>query len=228
MLGTKAAWLAVFGAALILDETAHGATVTGTVTWSEARVFESITPSVDHDVCGVQAPLRGREVVFDPQGAVQGAVVMVPDAGAVRPPETAELTLHRCQFTPRVIALPQGSTVRFVSADPVLYNVTLEGPQGEVLHSATLVAAGQRTPPWPLPGEGRYRVTSRAGHHWINAHIWVLGQGTWTQSDAAGGFVMKGLPGGAHRVVAWHPDLGVCEQHIELAKSGTVSADLRF
>jgi len=212
---------------------AHAASVTGTVTWSEPQRFSPVTPRVDRDVCGAQTPVWRRRVKTDAQGRVAGAMVLVPGlkAGAKQPapaPKHVQVRLQNCQLVPRVQVVTQGAVLSFKSEDPVLHNVTLTAPSGEILHSATLVAAGQMTSGWALNEVGRYRVSSGSGHHWLNGHIWVVPAGPWTQSGADGRFSLKDLPAGRQRIVAWHPDLGICERSVDLVGTGTVSAALRF
>ncbi len=212
---------------------ARAASLTGTVTWSEPQRFSPVIPRVDRDVCGVQAPVWRQQVKTDAQGRVAGAMVLVPGLKATADHTAADtkhvqVRLRNCQLVPRVQVVTQGAVLSFKSEDPVLHNVTLTAPSGEILHSATLVAAGQVTSGWALHEVGRYRVSSGSGHHWLNGHIWVLPAGRWTQSGAHGRFSLKDLPPGRQRIVAWHPDLGICERSVDLVGTGTVSAALRF
>ena len=207
---------------------ALAATVTGTVTWAEPRAFASVAPALDPEVCGANGPLSPREVRVDAAGRVAGAVVFVEGLEAGAPaPIPAEVLLSGCRFMPRLLILPVGSTVRFRSQDPILHNVTLDGPGGEVLHSATLVTAGQVTPAWRLAAPGRYRVRSRAGHRWMNAHLWVHAGAYVTETGAGGRFALRGVPPGRWRVQAWHPDLGVTEAEVGV-EATTTTVDLRF
>jgi len=214
-------------ASLLLAAPAGAATVTGTVTWSEAAPWPPLPSSKSPDVCG--AKVRARHVRFGPRGAVEGAAVTLVDGPGPAPPaRVVTVEIQGCQFVPRVVVLGSGSAVRFVSKDPVLHNVTVEGPQGAELMSVNLVTAGQSSPPLPLEAPGRYRVRSRAGHHWMNAHLWVLATGPVTSSDPGGRFTLRRVPPGRHRVLAWHPDLGVSARTVEVSATGTVSAGLRF
>lgn len=209
---------------------AQAASVTGTVSWSEPQNYLPVTPRVDRDVCGAQAPVWRRHVHTDAEGRVGGAMVLVPgvDPGLEPALKHVQVSLRNCQLVPRVQVVPQGAVLSFKSEDPVLHNITLTAPSGAIAHSATLVAAGQVTAGWALTEVGRYRVSSRSGHDWINGHIWVVPAGRWTQSDARGRFSLKNLPAGRQRIVAWHPDLGICERSVDLVGTGTVSAALRF
>jgi plastocyanin len=203
------------------------ATVTGTVSWAEPRGFGAVAPARDPEVCGGLGPLLPREVAVDDRGRVAGALVFVEGAGAAPPASQATVVLEGCRFTPRIMVLGVGSTVRFRSRDPILHNVTLEGPDGAVLRSATLVTAGQVTPAWPLAAPGHYRVRSRAGHTWMNAHLWVHGGGAVAVSTPGGGFTLEGVPAGPQRVLAWHPDLGLTEADV-VVKTATAAAQLYF
>ncbi|MCA9550837.1 MAG: hypothetical protein KC933_12455 [Myxococcales bacterium] len=211
----------------LLPTMASAATVTGTVAWSEPRAFGPVAPAQDPEVCGAHGPLLPREVRVDAAGGVEGALVFVEGTDGAPPPTEAQVRLSHCRFEPRLLALVVGSTVRFRSQDPILHNVTLEGPDGVVLHSATLVTAGQVTPAWRLTAPGHYRVRSRAGHRWMNAHLWVYAGGAVTVSGQGGHFRLDGVARGPRQVEAWHPDLGLTEALVRV-ETGTAAVGLRF
>lgn len=210
---------------------ARAATVTGTVTWAEPVPFPGAPASRDPQVCGRGGPVSRRSVSLGPKNEVAGAVVRaVAEDGPPLPPERAVVRVVGCRFEPRVLLLGVGSEVRFRSEDPVLHNVTVEGPEGAALSSVNLVTAGQISPPVSLDAPGRYRVRSRAGHRWMNAHILVLERGPAVRAGPRGGYRLEGVPASARRVEAWHPDLGVTEHPLAStdAATATVTAPLVF
>ncbi len=212
----------------VLSAASHTATVTGTLTWSEPTLYEAVPASVDEDVCDKASPLRRWNVQTDAQGHVQGAVVRLDDLeGAILPASEVDVLIEGCQFSPRVLVLGVGSKIRFRSLDPILHNVTLYAPDGAEVQSSTLVTAFQETAYWRLDKPGHYRVASLAGHHWMNAHIWVVQRGPVAKTGLNGGFMLLGVAPGLRRIVAWHPDLGTTERQVQVGEAG-VQVDLRF
>lgn len=213
---------------VLLGAATQTATITGTLTWAEPTLYEALPASVDEGVCDKASPLRRWNVQTDGQGRVQGAVVRLADpAGSSVSASQVDVIIEGCQFSPRVIVLGVGSEIRFRSVDPILHNVTLYGPDGTQVRSTTLVTARQETAYWRMDKPGHYRVASLAGHHWMNAHVWVVERGPVATTGVHGGFSLPGVPAGTRRIVAWHPDLGLSEVDVEVGV-GEVQADLRF
>ncbi len=139
---------------------------------------------------------------MDARDRAEVVVYYLPDAGATRPqPKRFTITTRSKGFDPSVLAIPVGSTVEFPNDDPIRHNV----------YSATPGAAFDLG--FFGEGETREQRFDRAGlitvncnvHHLMQATLLVLDTPHFTRLDAAGNYILKGLPPGRGKLVAWHP-----------------------
>jgi plastocyanin len=132
------------------------------------------------------------------------AVVFVdrlpPGAEAPPPATTAAMDQVQKQFVPHVLPVVVGTSVTFPNHDQIHHHVY----------------SFSRTKPFELPlykGEDAPAVTfdqlgaAKIGcniHDWMDAVILVVPTPFFAVTDAAGLFVLRGLPAGSTDVVAWH------------------------
>lgn len=208
---------------------AEAATVTGTITWSTPRAPKPVAVARDHHVCGHDVPILDLEVDVDRRGRVTGAVVFVDGAPPSRDLGTADVLIDQknCRFVPRVVATTVGSTLRVRSSDPVLHNVHVRDAARKTVANYAMPVMGQELAV-RLERPGELSVACDAGHVWMRAGLYVFDHGLFTWSGAAGVFTLNGVPPGAHRIVAWHPDLGRREATVVVAEGVPVRADLVF
>jgi hypothetical protein len=193
------------GAALLVPElgsVARAAEVTGTVELvADGKPLHS---SEVHDAV----------VWFKPKSAV-----------SVRPsPGPLEMTMRKKEFAPRVLAIPQGSSVRFPNADPILHNVfsvSAENP-----FDLGLYAQGPGKT-WKFSGAGVVRVYCNV-HHSMAAYIVVLETPFFASPDADGGFKLPGVPEGDGTLVVWHEraEPWSLEIHVPLASQVAARLDI--
>jgi hypothetical protein len=115
-------------------------------------------------------------------------------------PVQAVMSTSRKQFSPQVLIVPLGSSVRFPNLDPILHNVFSVSGR----NSFDLGLAGK--------GEGKSATFKEAGvvrvfcnvHHGMFAHVVVSGSPFYAAPDSTGAFVLDGLPAGRGRLRYWH------------------------
>lgn len=119
------------------------------------------------------------------------------DGGSQVQPDEYRIVQRDKAFSPRVLAVPVGSTITFPNEDPISHNV----------FSLT-------RPPFDLglyrAGAAKSRVFGRTGTFWIfcNIHpqmaaaVLVVRTSHIAEADAAGNFRLD-LPGGRYLVTAW-------------------------
>jgi len=176
------------------------------------------------------AELRGRLELVDAKGrpaagvdAAQSVVYFQPrgaKAMSARTPErrSFELATRDKQFEPRVLAVPVGSTVRFPNADPILHNVFSVSPA----NAFDLGLARQ--------GPGKEVTFAKAGvvrvfcnvHHSMVAYVVVLETPFYTPPDAAGDFVLSGLPDGPGTLTVWHEQADPASLEVRLPAPAAV------
>jgi plastocyanin len=148
----------------------------------------------------------------DPSAAV---VWFDPAAGSAAPkPATFTVETRGKAFTPRVLAVPRGSKVRFPNRDPILHNA-FSVSRGNAFD---LGLVGQGPGAEATFGEpGLVRVFCNV-HHGMVAYIVVLDTPHFAVPGADGRFHLPGVPAGRGRLTVWH------EQAEELTRELTLPA----
>ena len=153
--------------------------------------------------------LSGRlELVAGAGGAIgpgelaDGLVYFLPKAGAPKPkPGTFSIDTRSKGFSPALLVVPQGSTVRFPNRDTILHNVFSRTPGS----SFDFGHYG--------PGESKQYVFNKPGlvivncnvHHNMRADVVVLATPYYARPDRSGRYTLAGLPAGPGTLVFWHP-----------------------
>jgi plastocyanin len=175
-------------------------------------------------------------------------VVQVVPSAAWSPPKPAEpvpLVQKDIRFDPYVMAIPVGTTVRFVNRDTYDHHVRSlpGGPLGGTAPAKSfefrLAAAGKGSSgssgstttsadlSFDVPGSvvlGCHIHGSMRGHIYIATTPWVA------VTDADGRATLKGIPDGAVELRVWHPDQ-LSEQptqRLQLAGAASAQATLNF
>ncbi|HSM12516.1 MAG TPA: hypothetical protein VLA66_00465 [Thermoanaerobaculia bacterium] len=143
---------------------------------------------------------KGRPATDRSLDRTHAVVWYEPSAGASAPePARVEMSTYRKQFSPQVVVVPVGSTVRFPNLDPILHNVfSVSGK-----NSFDLGLVGR--------GEGKEAVFHEAGivrvfcnvHHGMFAHVVVVPSSHYAVPDAQGRFVLEGVPEGVGTLRYW-------------------------
>ena len=137
-----------------------------------------------------------------PGELADGLVYFLPKAGAPKPkPGTFTIDTRSKGFSPALLVVPQGSTVRFPNRDTILHNVFSRTPGS----SFDFGHYG--------PGESKQYVFNKPGlvivncnvHHNMRADVVVLATPYFARPDRNGRYTLAGLPAGPGTLVFWHP-----------------------
>jgi hypothetical protein len=140
--------------------------------------------------------------------------------GPIRPLALMVQTGHR--FVPHVLAILQGTEVRFHNQDLVYHNTFSRAPIA----------------PFDLgkyPPRARRRVVfDHAGvvplfcelHPTMNAYVIVVPHRGFTQADRSGRFTIRRLPAGEYTLRVWHPVRGEKRVAVELPIRGDAKVEL--
>ena len=165
----------------------------------------------------------GRSVsVGTPSGGSELAnVIVFVDLAASTPAPSTRVAIRQVDevFVPHVVAITTGSTVDFPNDDLIFHNVfSLSRP------------ASFDFGRYPR-GASKGRVFDKPGivkvfchfHSHMSALVRVFGHPYFARPDAAGHFVIDGIPAGKHRVVAWHERVGEVSHQVVVIDGGRVS-----
>lgn len=192
--------------------------ITGKVIFKGSYTAGKVAISKDKEVCGDAKLDPG--LVTGAQGEIKNAVIQIADlkrpGGA---PKDAVLDQVKCEYTPHVLALPVGSTVKIKNSDGILHNV----------HSFS-----EKNPPFNR-AQPKYLkeiaekftkaevISLRCDvHGWMSGWIVVTDSPFYDVTGADGGFKMENVPVGKYSLDVWHETLGKTSQSVEV-KSGEVT-----
>lgn len=179
-------------------------------------------------VCGSE-PGLSKALRISPSGGVQNAVVSLVHQRIPgwRSSTVFNLDQRRCEFVPRILMVPVGSTVRVHNSDGILHN----------FHTVSRL-----NPPMNLaqPGFAKpLRVTFRNpeivpvkcdlhGRRLMRAWIIVTAHPYYALSDESGSFRMPNVPPGSHVFEVWHEVLGTMRAVVSVAPSGVTNVTMSY
>lgn len=152
---------------------------------------------------------------------LSGSVGLVSDGQALRSEEAAEAVVYfrptsppkvvpaaepyvmgtqRKQFTPRILPITVGSSVRFPNRDPILHNA-FSTSSANTFDVGVYGNGDGKTVAFPQAGYVRVFCNVHAS---MVGHVLVLDTPYFTRPDASGRFVLKNLPAGSGDLVVWH------------------------
>ena len=157
---------------------------------------------------------------------VRAVVWFVPDSGVeVKPAgQPFEIVSVRKSFEPRVLAVPQGSTVRFPNQDPILHNVF--SASGRNRFDLGLYRLGEsREVTFEHPGVVRVFCNV---HHDMVAYVVVLETPFHASPGPDGRFRLDGLPPGPGKLTVWHERAEAWTGDIEMPRAEPLRIRLDF
>ncbi len=163
--------------------------------------------SVALSVIAEAAELRGTVELVDKKGREERGVnttiiYYVPESTAESaPPEEFEMVTVRKDFLPHVLAVPQGSTIRFPNEDPILHNVF--SVSGENRFDLGLYRKGDEGKEHTFEEPGVVQIFCNV-HHDMAAYVMVLDTPYFTSPNRDGTFSLEGLPAGSGTLHVWH------------------------
>jgi plastocyanin len=156
---------------------------------------------------GSAATLSGTIVLREgdvPGADLTGAMVWFVPEGGVKPapgPVAVEVATRDRRFSPRTVAVPVGSTVRFPNSDPIKHNVFSVSP-GNRFDLGLYGEGAGRTQRFDRPGLVRVYCNV---HRTMSAFVLVLETPYYAPPDPEGRFALAGLPEGPGTLHVWHP-----------------------
>jgi plastocyanin len=193
-------------------------TITGKVVFKGTATPSKVTIGKDKEACG--------DSTIDPSlmvgsgGEVKNAVVSIAELKQGKTaPKDAVIDQLKCVYTPHVVAINPGGTVKIKNSDGILHNV----------HSFS-----EKNPPFNR-AQPRYlkeisekftkaeTISVRCDvHGWMSGWIVVTDSSFFDVSTAEGTFKLDGVPVGNHTLEIWHETLGKTTQPVEV-KAGEVT-----
>jgi plastocyanin len=156
---------------------------------------EELRGKVELVARGGKGPARGSDVS-------QAVVYFEPASPAAvhAPAEPYKVVTLKKEFTPRVLAVPRGSRVRFPNQDPILHNVFSVSPDNAFDLGLYRKGPGKEA---LFARPGVVRVFCNV-HHSMVSYVLVLDTPFFASPAADGSFVLANLPRGSGKLTVWH------------------------
>lgn len=219
-------------ALLLVTPSAFAAsTITGTVTYT-GKVPTLKPVSMDADpACAAKhkEPVPSDVLVLGPGGAMANVMVRVkgPVAGTyTAPAQAAVIDQVGCHYTPHVVGVMVGQTLKLRNSDGLLHNVHA---LPKVNTPFNMAMPANRTEADTKFGkeEGMFLVKCDV-HGWMTAYVGVFANPFFAVSGKDGKFSIGGLPPGAYEVEAWHEKLGTRSGKVTVAADKSATLDFAF
>jgi plastocyanin len=148
--------------------------------------------------------------------------LQAPGLKLTPPAKPIEMDQKGMLFTPHVLAVATGTTVKFLNSDPVGHNVF--SPEGKY-NLGTWPQGATKEYRYDKPGV--YTQLCRV-HTEMEAYVVVLDTPYFATTDKTGAFDIKNVPSGKYTLVAWSEKLKEVKQPItvEAGKPATVTLTL--
>lgn len=199
---------------------AGAGTIKGIVGYSGAPVErKKILVSIDQYLCGKEK--EAGDLLLSPKSGIRNVVVSLKGVpvGAKLPANPAPVKMDqiKCDFIPRVVIVPVGSSVEFLNSDRLMHNVRSGGkenpPFNRAQPHARTIAIGFKHPEV-------LRIDCDL-HSWMRGWVVVAEHPFYTLTNEAGEFAFENVPPGKYTLQLWQETLGTTTQEITVTGDST-------
>jgi hypothetical protein len=140
----------------------------------------------------------------------------------------SEITLQHinCVYSPHVLGLRVGQTLRIINADPTHHN-THPTPRNNQEWNVSQSYGGDGLGKTFSREEVLIPVKDNA-HPWERAFVAVLSHPFFAVSDDFGRFEIRGVPPGTYKLVVWHERFGEQQLEVTVVPNEIRNADFTF
>jgi hypothetical protein len=202
--------------------TAATGSISGTIGLQGIARDSVVAVGRDAKVCGDSAAVVQTDISGN---GLANVLVWVEGVTSGKPlPEVRRetLTIEKCRFEPRVMAVVAGSTVNVFSRDRVAHGPRFyrEGA-AEPIEEIRTVDAGQVVPSEKIAREPGIIEVRCSEHPFARAFIAVFDHPYFAVTDEKGAFKIDGLPAGTYTVKVWQERLAKpVEQRVVVGQGG--------
>ena len=179
--------------------------MTGTVTFAgPPPAAKSIPVPTAFVGCGKAASLD--RLLIGKAGGVANAVLYIqgPKKAGTPPPASSFVANQgSCRYAPHVLVVDQGDAFTVANSDSMFHNVHgyFDATHASVFNIAEPDKGMKTVQHVKQPGMYMLRCDV---HPWMNAYVYVSGNGYATATDAAGKYTLTDVPPGTYKLVMWH------------------------
>ena len=142
------------------------------------------------------------------------------------PAEPVNVTQEGCWFSPRVIGIQVGQTMRVLNSDPLTHNIHPLAQVNREWNQSQDAGTEPLSRKFAKP-EVMVKVKCNI-HPWMRGWVGVVDGPYFSVTGADGSFEIKNLPPGEYVVEAWHEELGTKQAKVTIPASGKPQLNIRF
>lgn len=230
MLGKKIICLCAMTAAFAMN--VQAATISGTIKFDgEAPKFKEIKMDAD-PVCVTHhtGPVFPQTLSLG-DGNTMGNVFVRIKSGLKpgdhpAPAEEVVIDQQGCQYTPHVVAVMAGQSVKILNPDGTLHNVHVLSKVNPEENIAMPKFRKEISVKFAKP-EPMFAVKCDV-HPWMGAWVTVMSNPFFSVTKTDGKFTIANLPAGTYEIEAWHEKLGTKTATVTVGDSDNATQDFSF
>jgi plastocyanin len=175
-----------------------------------------------------EGPVANQAIVLGEGGTLGNVLVRVRwTGGPVGAPAVPQvLDQNGCLYTPRVLGVQLGQSLKVLNSDELLHNVHSTSKVNPPFNRAMPAAITETEFTFQMP-EDAFLVKCDV-HPWMAAYVTVTDHPFFAVSGADGSFEIEGLPAGTYELEAWHERLGTRTASVTVEDGGAATADFTF
>jgi len=175
--------------------------------------------------CAVEreAQVYSEEVVLNSDSTLANVFVYIKEGLAQQhyaaPAEAKILDQRHCRYTPHVIGIQAGQTLKILNSDPTFHNVHASAQKNKAFNLGMSKVEKVKTRTFD---QTEVMIALRCNvHPWMSAYVGVVDHPFYRVTDSTGSFKLQAMPAGEYVVAAWHEVFGSISQEIKLAENET-------
>ena len=210
----------------------NGGKVQGTIRCLNCdRKIALMQVTKDAQFCGIRK--TSPRLTVNKKHGVKDAVVYIAAIGQGKrfsPVSSVVLEQNKCEFSPHVMVLPQGTSLEIDNSDPVVEGVRFFDSKNRSLFLIPEMAQGQKSliKNDQLEGKGIISIESSAEHPWMSAVVMTMNHPYYAVSDSNGAYTIDKIPPGHYTLMMWHEGVKIIKQDEENVNEDEDNTDADF
>jgi len=174
---------------------------------------------------------KSKTTIVGPDGGLKDVFVHVKSGlkGWTFPAPTGDVILdqHECTYTPHMIGIRTGQTLRIRNSDPILHNVHAVNvkTKRDAFNIGQPKEGTEDTKSFRKPG---FLSVKCDVHGWMSASICVVNHPFFRITGEDGAFALDKLPPGTYTIEAWHAKWGSQTQDVTVKEGETSTVSFTF
>lgn len=212
------------------QEPTGSATVSGTIAFN-GTAPEPQRLNLDRECQELRDdPALSQNVVVNDNGTLRWVFVYVKegleDQQFAVSNEPTVIDQEGCMYTPHVLGVQTGQTLKILNSDPLLHNIHAMPEKNRPFNFGMPTAGQERDQSFRVP-EVMVRIKCDV-HPWMQAWTGVTEHPFHDVSGEDGSFSIENLPAGDYVIEAWHEEFGTQTQNVSVGEGESTTLDFTF